>query len=331
MRKSLRTAIAILAVFAAATFLVLLINQTAQVVELAARVHPAVGDATLWGLLVLYSGCIAVPVILWLRLPPPLRPPASEDDPAFEEHLTALRTRLEANPRLGDTTLETRDDIEAALAQLDDEAEEEIKNTGSQVFMTTAISQNGSLDALVVLAMQSRMVWRIAHHYYQRPTLRDLGYLYANVGATAFLAGELEDLDLAEQVEPVISSALGSAVGAVPGLQAASALLVNSVTSGTANAFMTLRVGYITRDYCGSLVLKERRERRRKAVSQAASALGAIATAGAKRVAKSLARSSTRGVRRAVTGMGGAVRDAGSSVVDKVKWSRGDEPTEDEA
>lgn len=93
---------------------------------------------------------------------------------------------------------------------------------------------------------------------------------------------------------------------------------------------MTLRVGYIARDYCSSLVLEERRERRRKAVSQAASALGSIATAGAKRVAKSLAKSSTRGVRRAVTGMGGAVQDAGTSMADKLKWSGGEETGESE-
>jgi hypothetical protein len=331
MRNTLQRALVFLAIFLSVAFVVLLVNQTAQLVELAARIHPVAGDATLWGLIFLYAGCLAVPIVMLLRLPAPLRPPASDDDPAFDQHLDALRNRLKRNPRVADSMLESREDIESALEKLDEGVDEEIKATGSRVFMTTAISQNGSLDALVVLAIQSRMVWKIAHHYFQRPTFRDLGYLYANVAGTAFLAGELEDLDVAEQIEPIISSALGSAVGAVPGLQAASALLVNSVTSGTANAFMTLRVGYIARDYCSALVLEERRQLRRQAVSRAAGALGSIATSGAKRIAQSLVKSSTRGVGKAVTGMGGAVKDAGSSVVDRLRWKRGEDPDPREA
>lgn len=329
MRTSVRRALALLATFVALVFLVLLVNQTAQLVELAARVHPVLGDAALWGLVFIYAGCLAVPAVMLVRLPPPLRPPKSEDDPRFQEHLDALRRRLLDNPRVADRPLGTREEIRAALAELDEGIDGEIKSTGSQVFMTTAISQNGSLDALVVLFIQSRMVWRIARHYYQRPTLRDLGYLYAQVAGTAFLAGELEDLDLTEQIEPIISSALGSAVGAVPGLQAASALLVNSVTSGTANAFMTLRVGYVAQEYCSALVLDERPRLRRRAISRAGGALGSIASSGAKRVARSLVRSSRRGVGRAVTGVGDAVREAGSSVVDVFRRGRGEEDVED--
>ena len=85
-----------------------------------------------------------------------------------------------------------------------------------------------------------------------------------------------DDLDLAEQVQPLVSGVLGSAAGAVPGLHAASALFVNSVVNGTANAFLTLRVGIIAKRYCGALVLPEPRAVRRFAVSQAAQMLGAI-------------------------------------------------------
>ncbi len=91
------------------------------------------------------------------------------------------------------------------------------------------------------------MVWEIAFLYYQRPSVRDLLNLYANVASTAFVAGELQDLDLLEQMEPVVTTALGGLVGAVPGMTAFAVLFVNSVTNGGANAFLTLRVGMIAR------------------------------------------------------------------------------------
>ena len=103
------------------------------------------------------------------------------------------------------------------------------------------------------------MIWRIARVYYQRPMLRDLIRLYANVAGTAFLASELDDIDISEQVQPILSSALGPLAVMVPGVQLAASILVNSVLTGTANAFLTLRVGIIAKRYCGSLVVAERR------------------------------------------------------------------------
>jgi hypothetical protein len=152
------------------------------------------------------------------------------------------------------------------------------------VFLTTAVSQNGSLDGLMVLLAQSRMLWQIAHVYYQRPSVRDLALLYGNVASTALIASQLEDVDLAEHVQPLLSGALGSAAGAVPGLHATSALLVNAIMNGTANTFLTLRVGIVAKTYCGALVMPERRTVRRAAVAQAAQMLGAVARDGARRV-----------------------------------------------
>ena len=284
MHKPLRTAAVSLSLFLVAAFVVFLVNQTAQVVGLSDRVHPALGTAVLWALLLLYAVCALVPLVMVLRLPKPLRPPASETSPEFAAHLRALGLRLQGNPFVRGRALSSREDIEAALSILDGRADEVIRGAGAQVFVTTAVSQNGSLDGLMVLLAQSRMLWQIAGVYYQRPSVRDLAILYGNVASTAFVATQLDDLDLAEQVQPLLSGVLGSAVGAIPGLHAASTLLVNSIMSGTANAFLTLRVGIIARRYCGALVLPERRVLRRSAVSQAAQMLGAIARDGARRV-----------------------------------------------
>jgi hypothetical protein len=311
MRHPVRTVALCASALLIATFLVFLVNQTVQVVGLAERIHPAAGTAVLWGLLVLYAGCAVVPLVMLFRLPRPLRPPASDAAPDFEAHLEALGLRLKGNPLLREHALSSRGDIEVAIRTLDARADEIIRSTGSQVFLTTAVSQNGSLDGLIVLLAQSKMLWQIAHVYYQRPSVRDLALLYGNVASTALIASQIEDVDLAEHVQPLLSGALGSAAGAIPGLHAASTLLVSAIMSGTANAFLTLRVGIVAKTYCGALVLPERRTLRRAAVAQAAQMLGAIARDGAKRVAgafwtasKSRASDTARGfaesVRRSV-------------------------------
>ena len=318
MRRTLLNAALLLVLLILASFVVFLVNQTAQVVALADRLHPALGTTVLGGLLLVYAVCLFVPVFMLLRLPKPLIPPATDHSPEFERHLAALRCCLRSNPLVAGQPLTTRGEIEEALRILDARADTIIQQTGSQVFVTTAVSQNGSLDGLIVLLAQSRMIWRIAHVYHQRPTLRDLAYLYGNVAATALVASQLDDLDLSEQAQPLLSAALGSIAGAIPGLHAASALLVNSILTGTANAFLTLRVGIIARRHCGALVLPDKRALRRMAVAQAAQMFGAIAQDGTKRVVSAFWTASKARAAGAARGMGDSVRQAASTLAAKL-------------
>ncbi len=296
MLKTLRTIALCFAGFIVLAFAVFVVNQTVQVVELAERLDPRFGLVALWSLLVAYAVLLLTPAYLWLRLPPALAPAKSAEGEEFERHLEALRKRLVRNPRLGEAPLATREDVERALTVLSEGSDELIRDAATRVFLTTAVSQSGRLDALLVLSAHTRLVWRVAHLYYQRPTLRDMTYLYANVAATAFMAGELEDIDVSEQVQPVLSAVLGSAVTAVPGFQMASTILVNSVLTGSANAFLTLRVGMIARKYCSTLVVEDRRVLRRSASAQAAMMLGGIASYGARTLVKSVAQASKKKV-----------------------------------
>ena len=136
------------------------------------------------------------------------------------------------------------------------------------------------------------------------------------------MAGEIDDADLSEQIQPVLSSVLGSAASAVPGLQTASTVFVSSVVSGSANAFLTLRVGLIAEEYCRAIVRPTRTTLRRRAVSRAASMLGSIAAAGASKVGAAVARASGRTVSSAVTGVGRKVRDAGGALAQRLPLRR---------
>lgn len=294
-------------------FVLFVINQTAQVVELASHLSPGFGTALLWFLIGLYALLLIGAALFFLRLPEPLHPPRSEAEPHFSRHLDALRKRLAVNPRLKGADLSTRSGIQKGLQDLGSVCDGIIRSSAEAVFVTTAISQSGRLDAMVVLAANFRMILRIAGIYMQRPALRDLLYLYANVAGTAFAAVELDETEIGDQVEPILSSALGALSLSIPGVQAASSLVVTSILTGAANAFLTLRVGVIARRYCGALVLLDRRALRRSATAESAKLLGAIVKAGTTRISKALWNASlgkVGGVFSGFTGMACDLRDS---------------------
>jgi len=318
-------------------FLVFLVNQTAQVVQLAGAVHPTLGAVVLWTLLAAYAGMAMVPLIMILRLPPRLSPPATMDAPEFPGHVDALRRRLRVNPHVSNRPLNTVEDVQAALHELDARADEITRRAASAVFVSTAISQSGSLDGLLVLAAESRMVWQIAHLYWQRPTLRDLGSLYINVAGTAFVAVGIEDADLGEQIAPLVTAAVGGSVGAIPGFQTIASVLTTSLLTGSANAYLTLRVGVITRRYCSSLVTLDRRTVRRAAAVEAAGMLASVAQENVTRITKAvLARclgpvtGATQAVAERAAAAAKATQSAGrdlagavgQAVVDALSWLR---------
>ena len=148
----------------------------------------------------------------------------------------------------------------------------------SAVFLSTAVLQSGRLDVLVVFAAQTRLIWKVAHVYYQRPSLRDFVQLYANVASTAFIAAGIEDVD----VDVLVSTIFGSTVAAIPGMH----LLTSSVLSGSANAFLTLRVGMITKEYCRCTTEVEKKGLRRAATVKAAKLLGVIVSEGTRKLTR---------------------------------------------
>jgi hypothetical protein len=286
-------------------FILFVINQTNQIVQLAKSVNETLGLFVLYALLGFYVLVILVPVIIFLRLPRTLQPPESEQSPLFPGYLQALGRRLASNPLLKGESLDVtrRDGIEQALLLLNTRADETIKKASTLVFVSTAISQSGRLDALSVLTAQIRLIWQVAHIYSQRPSIRDMLYLYANVGATTFVAQELEDLDVSEQIEPIISNVVGTSfAGAIPGIKIVASILTNSLVDGTANAFLTLRIGVITKTYCRSLVRPDRKSLRRLAVAEAAQLLGAVVMASSKQVTTAIlsaAKKKTTGLTKA--------------------------------
>ncbi|MFC1509833.1 hypothetical protein ACFL60_09175 [Candidatus Omnitrophota bacterium] len=147
MKKQLRTILLPIALIILVLFVIVAINQTAGIVLMAKTFNPVFGTVVLYGLLLMYAAMIAVPVILFLTMPPVLRPPDNEDSPEFERYIEQLKKQLARNNSIAETDnpLETHADLNKAMDFLNKQADNVTKSTASTVFVTTAISQNGRL------------------------------------------------------------------------------------------------------------------------------------------------------------------------------------------
>ena len=302
MYKYLKQVLGLIALILAVFFIIFVINQTAQLVNLAANVSPVFAQVVLFTLLFIYACIIIVPLVAFSKMPRTLFPPEQTDGEEYKEFIRKLSRRLKKNPHLEGTVVDADDfpSVERALKSLNMKADEQIKAAASSVFVMTAISQYGALDALIVLLAQFRMIWQVTTIYNQRPTLNEITYLYSNVFATAFLATRIENIEVLEdQLEPVIASIMGSSLSSLtPAFTTAANIITNSIIQGSANSFLTLRVGVITKLYCASLIRQEKGAMRRIAAVQAAALLGKVLSESTYTVSriifKAAARAGTR-------------------------------------
>ncbi len=259
--KELRRLLFIIGGGLAFLFVIFLVNQTVQVVHLCYSLHPVFGTVMKYLLLAIYAGLIVATLYYFSVLPRPLQVPADKDSENYRLFLLSLTDRLRRNKHLAQETrdtlpplkdpepnLETLEKaIEEAEKELDKKADKEVRTTAQAIFISTAVSQSGALDSIVVLVGQVKMIWRLARIYHQRPSLREITKLYGNVAASSIAARAVDDLDFAEIIEPVIRN-FGS-VG-VLNLIPIISIVSNSLFCGTTNALLTLRTGIITRKYC---------------------------------------------------------------------------------
>ena len=290
MTATVRRIALLLALFVVVVFAVFLFNQTAQIVQSARVVNPTFGNGVMWGLILTYCLLLITPFVLWFKVPKRVTPPAVAEGAEYDRFMADFRKRLSRNSRLHGIALDTTENVDSAIRLLDRHADEAVASAASAVFLSTAVLQSGRLDVLVVFAAQTRLIWQVAHVYYQRPSLRDFVQLYANVASTAFIAAGIEDVD----IDALVGTVFGSTVAAIPGMH----ILTSSILSGSANAFLTLRVGMITKEYCRCTSRLEKRGIRRAATLQAARLLGSIVRDGTMRLSKAAVRKSTDKMRQ---------------------------------
>lgn len=327
MFKSLKTLILPVLIGAALLALVGVLGSGLWLVREAASVHPVLGWVVAGVLAVGLCLVLVVPVVQALRLPRALVPPGETSGAKWERYVTAYARRLSRNRILAAEYAEfeqlrrtladpgaaasgrMEEEVEKALRFLDKKAEALITRSAALVFTSTAVSQSGRLDTVIVLSSQLRLVKDVARIYYQRPNLRELWRLYANVGTSGFVAGEIQDSELLAVLGAPVTAGITSFIP-VAGTSPLVSLLVTSLLDGSANAFMTLRIGVLTRRYAGLRVEADRSLMARSAALESAGLLGGVVSHGAARVASLTRRlilnKAASGTSRAAKGVMGA-------------------------
>jgi|GEM_PF-1305054 len=219
--------------------------------------------------------------------------------------LDSIRTYLKKNPILKkeEKKLESEEEIREASLYLKKEAEKESVRMAEFVFLSTAISQNGKLDSLIVFWQQIILVHRITVIYSGSIGFRGILRLYYNVAISAFMARSLEDIELEEYLEPLFEELLASsAISTVPGFSTIASTVMSSMMEGVSNAFLTLRVGLITSELLYPFSPEEKGKLRKKAVSRAAFLLFKVVRKTGGRVINALKKSawnySKKGMKR---------------------------------
>ncbi|MBG0788901.1 MAG: DUF697 domain-containing protein [Desulfovibrionaceae bacterium] len=336
MSKSMKNFLTLAGIIVIGAFLVFLYDCVAGLAEFAGRIRPQFEPFVFWGLLLPTAATFCWWLVLALMRPRPIMVHANPTDEEMAGFRRQLVKRLARNKILRDNGVAVRDEsgLDMGLMVLKDRADEEIRSTAKRVFIGTAVSQNGRLDALVVLFLITRLVWRISKFYEQRPHHRELINLYANIAVTAFLAGSLDEFGIEDTIQELIGPLMaGSALGAVPGAEAVAGTITASVLTGATNALLTMRCGLVARNYM-SLELNTKGRMRRSATLEAARMFMSISgetvtkvtrllvkssSSAARRNARRVARSVVDGVAGAAGSMGSGAKKAGRGVKDSAR------------
>lgn len=308
MKSSLKRLVVVVASMILVFVAIQMISSIALLASAADRVYFGSGQFVFLSLLLIFLFFALSTVVMYFRLPQALIPPEETTGPKHEQYIARLKESLRGNPRLSGRQIETDEDLSTALAILSREVDMVIRQTAGTVFAGTAVMQNGRIDGFITLYTQARMVWQIASIYYQRPSPRQMLYLYSSVGGAALLAQSIEEVDFSEIIAPMVVSAIPSMKGAIPGFQGITNLLVDSLAGGAANASVTIRVGIVAKQYCEARSALSRQAVRKNATIASLAMVGDV-----------IKENSATIVTRVWDGVGSLVSDTVDSAVKKLR------------
>lgn len=242
----------------AAFFALLVLTVNAQLASLAGSFHPS---AALWT----HAGLIGIEALglylFWrgifgghehlLRV----NDATPEGREAFAREL-AKRLRANSHVKAAGLVPEGPDDTAAlreCLGALNARANEEIEQNARRIFLATALSQNGRLDAIIVFFSLCRLIWRISAIYNQRPHPGEIARLYWTVVSSTFIALSLEELDITTEIsvgfgQAVHAMAPAGLASGIPFAGRALQTLTTATIDGAANCYLALRAGIIARN-----------------------------------------------------------------------------------
>lgn len=263
--------------------LMLLVQLDLTVFQTVEVLAPGWGWLAFVALLALEAGAVLWLGLAWFARAPRL---VLRDDPTEAERQAFARElarRLKKNPHVRAAGIRATDEhfLEKALDVLDARAGEEIRNNAKRVFLGTALSQNGRLDALIMFVSLARMIWRVSGVYNQRPTPAELWSVYSTVSSATFISFSIEALDIPRTITESMNELLPAvtpvmAASSVPLMGPMMQQCTSAVIDGAANCLLAIRAGVVTRSAFRFAALGREEARQQACVREAGTMLAEI-------------------------------------------------------
>lgn len=237
--------------------LYVILKEFLELYHYARTLHPVAG----YGVLILIAGFLGyfviVPLLKIYKMPQSYAP--TQDASKVDELIVQRFKTLKQNPYLIDGPVnlqmitEDQDGYEKMIAGLEPQAQRIRKTYVSQVFYSTAIAQNGFLDAVLILSACVNMIKELFILYQGRVYNRDLWKIARMVYFSMAIGGS-EGVEYA--ADEVVSKIFS---GGMKGVPFASKIL-GSLADGFVNATLVTRICLITENYCKLVYIKSEKQ-----------------------------------------------------------------------
>lgn len=206
-------------------------------------------------LVVIYFGLI--PIIQIFILPADLGPTSiiSEAESLRVKRIKKLRgNKFLKENNFDFTSIDSSEDsYNKIVAKLRPDCERIRKKYINQVFYSTAVSQNGFLDAILIFSSAVNLVKEIFLLYHGRVNTRELFVIAKKVYYSVLIGGS-EGIEYA--TEELFSKLATDTAKSIPFLDK----IFSSLADGYINAVLLTRISLITENYCTMIYIKKDRD-----------------------------------------------------------------------
>ncbi|MBI9073321.1 MAG: hypothetical protein JEY94_17090 [Melioribacteraceae bacterium] len=230
-----------------------IIKELILLVQFSFSIHQYFGWLTVLLLSVSVIYFVLIPMIKIISLPKTLEPTADKNqiDTLRKKRIDSYSKRLlsDKNKSIIDENFYSEENYNKLIEDLKIKSSLIKKRYITNTFYSTAISQNGFLDALLILSNGFKMVKEIFELFNGRVNNRDLLKIFKNIYFSMLIGGS-EGVEYAS--EEIFRKLAFDGLNKIPFADK----IFSSLTDGFVNASLITRVAIITENYCTMLYIK---------------------------------------------------------------------------
>lgn len=243
--------------FASFVLLYIIVREFIELYNLAKSVHPFLGYAALIAIAAFLIYFAIIPLYQIIKIPKRFAPVKEKEKipeliekriDNFKKNKFLIRSNFDFSQIKYDEESHRK-----IILPLEKESEKIRKKYVSRLFYTTSISQNGFIDAILILSSSINLVKEIFILYNGRVTNRDLFSIAKKVYYSIAIGGS-EGVEYATQ--EIFSKLSAEGMRSIP----FASKVLGSLADGYVNAALLTRVSIITENYCKYVYIESDRD-----------------------------------------------------------------------